>query len=112
MYSNDDFRKEDLKGFKTEDGKDIFTLMGAADLPDNEKGELLAQMLEIIQNRVLLRIADSLTEEQQKEMEKAAESEGLEELENFISANVKNIEQLFTEETEKFKQEQIIKYSK
>ena len=112
MYSNDDFRKDDLKGFKTEDGKDIFTLMGAADLPDVEKGEILAQMLEIIQNRVLLRIADSLSPEQQKAMEVAGESEGMEELEKFIEKNVTDIEQMFKDETEKFKQEQIIKYSK
>lgn len=53
--------------------KDILELMGAKNMPEEEKKNLYTKILETIQNRVIARVADSLTDE---DMKKWAEIKG------------------------------------
>ncbi|MFA6423520.1 MAG: DUF5663 domain-containing protein [Patescibacteria group bacterium] len=93
----------------TQEQKDIFTDLGLTDLPDEEKGAILAKMIEVIQTRTLLRVADALTPEKQEEMKKLGEGEDTEAMEKFLTDNAPNMTELFEEETKKLRQEMIDK---
>jgi hypothetical protein len=95
-----------------DDKKDIFEALGAGNIPDEEKGELLAKMAEVVQTRTLLRIADELPPEKQEELQKFAEVDDPEGLEDFITQNVPDLENIFLDEAKKLKEELIIKLSK
>lgn len=50
--------------------KDIFALLGLENAPEEKKKEILDQMTATINNRVLARILDQLSEEEIREFEK------------------------------------------
>ncbi|HOX41812.1 MAG TPA: DUF5663 domain-containing protein [bacterium] len=92
---------------------DIFTAIGAGSIPGEDKGKLLAQMLQIIQVRALERIINSLSEEKALEMERiAGDEKNSSLLEKFLEDNVPNYQDIFKEETENLRQQLISKYSR
>lgn len=103
-----------LDEIKKEAEEDIFTALGASGIPDEEKGALLGQMIEIAQTRTLAKLIETLGEEEKAELEKIAEDEeaGPEVLENFITQKVPEFPEIFTDEIKKLKQELIVKFSK
>lgn len=110
MDSNDD-KQADLSQAKTKAEEDIFAAMGAADIPDEEKGALLARMLDLVQSRSLLKIVDKLSDEKKDELEKLSEQEDATELESFLIKSVPEYEQIFIDEAKRLRQELTIEFA-
>lgn len=93
--------------------EDIFAAMGAADIPDAEKGELLVRMMDLVQSRALLKIVDKLNDDEKKELETMLDDENLEpeKLEKFIVDKVPDYEQLFVDESKRLRQELTIEFA-
>lgn len=49
--------------------KEIFELLGLQSVPEDKRQEMVAVMVETIENRVLARVLDSLTEEDQSKFD-------------------------------------------
>lgn len=96
--------------------EDIFAAMGAADIPDEEKGALLARMMDLVQSRALLKIVDGLNDADKQELETiidADENEGSDpnKLEKFLIEKVPQYEQIFLDEAKKLRQELTIEFA-
>ena len=100
--------QDNINDVKEEVGKDIFEAIGAQDLPEDEKGKLLSQMLEIVQTRVLTRIIELLPEEEAQKLNEFAEKDDFDGAEAFIVEKVPNLEQIYKDEADKLRQELII----
>lgn len=85
--------------------KTIFDAIGAGDIPEEEKGALLAKMMELIESRVITKVYDSLSEDKRKEMEKASEADDPRVLEQFLTNEFPNLEKMYTDEAERLKLE-------
>ena len=103
--------ENNLSEAKDQAEDDIFAAMGAADIPDEEKGALLARMMDLVQSRSLLKIVDSLSESKKEELEKLVEGEDQAELESFLVQNVPSYEQIFTDEAKRLRQELTIEFA-
>jgi len=91
---------------------DIFAVMGAGNIPDEDKGALLAKMLQVVQTRVLLKILDSLSDKEDSELNAIADRGDAEELEQFLRTHVPNYDQLFEDEAKLLRQELVIEFGK
>lgn len=85
----------------------IIDALGIAALPDDKKAALLAQMIDLIQKRITLRLIDGLSEKELEEFAKIAESRDASKLAAFAQKHGKNLEQITMEETAKLKSEMI-----
>lgn len=56
-------------------GKNIFDILGLADLAENQKAEMLGKMLQIIYQRVVARIMDVLPEDALRQLKDAIDAE-------------------------------------
>lgn len=90
---------------------DIFAAIGAADLPDEDKGILLAKMLKVIQTRTLIKILDALPEEKDGELDKLVSGGDPDALEAFLNENVPNYSRFFEDEAKKLRQELEIEFN-
>lgn len=89
----------------------FFSKINAGSLTDEEKGEILAKMMELAQGNALLRIYDTLSDEQKTEMDRIAEQDDMEVIEEFFN-KIPGYEQILNEEFDKIMQEMIVKYAK
>lgn len=96
---------------KQETQEDLFAALGASDIPDEDKGALLAKMLDLVQSRSIVKIYDRLSEEKQKEMEDLSDKEDPDILDNFLQENVPDFEQIFINEAKKLRQELTIEFA-
>lgn len=56
-------------------GKNIFDILGLADLPDDQKQPILQKMLQIVYQRVVARIMDVLPEDAMRQLKLAIDAE-------------------------------------
>lgn len=84
-------------------GEDIINILGLGVLPDEEKSKMLEKMTELIAKRIMLRVAESLSVADQKQVI-ASEHDPIAVL-DLISRKVSNFEEIIKEEVIKLKQE-------
>ena len=87
--------------------KDILELMGAKDMPDEKKKELYQKMLETIQNRVIARIDDMLTDEEAAEWKKIVDENNHQKNQEFLQRKNIDIKKLYTQELLIYKMEMV-----
>ncbi|MBI4948100.1 hypothetical protein HY844_00890 [Candidatus Berkelbacteria bacterium] len=83
---------------------DLLELMGAQDATDEQKEEIYTKALKTIENKVLARVFDNLTEEEIKQWEALPENDG-EVLKNFLEERAIDIKAFFAEEALIYKTE-------
>ena len=108
MQSNDDFRKDDLNNLKEKAGKDLFEVIGAKDIPDEEKGAIMAKMVEVVTGRAVARLGEDLSEEDRQKMEELISADDAEVINTFIKEKAPHFDSYFEEEASKLRQELII----
>jgi len=86
---------------------DLIKELGIDQLPKEEQEKMLLEINEVIQQRILIRVAEELEDAKVEEMEKllADESTTPEQVQEFLTANVENFEQKVLEEIGGYKQE-------
>ncbi|MFA5926877.1 MAG: hypothetical protein WCT32_00850 [Patescibacteria group bacterium] len=97
--------------FKEKISNDIFSVIGAADLPDEEKGILLAKMMDLIQTRTLMRATEGLDDDKKEKLSDLAEAGDTEAVESFLFEEVPSFERMFEEEAEKLRNELIVEFA-
>jgi len=86
--------------------KDIISLLGLENLPEEEKTVLLAKMTEIVTSRITLRVLDILEEADKKKFDVLIKKNASpEEVNKFLTSKLKNLDAIQTAEILKFKQE-------
>jgi hypothetical protein len=85
--------------------ENIINILGIASLPDEEKVQIVDQVSELVQKRLLLRIADSLTEEKKEGLMQLIDSGDEIGLTNFLLHNCPQFNDWLAEELNKVKQE-------
>lgn len=92
--------------------KNIIDLLNLGQLPKPQQAILLDKMTDIINQRLLSRISDSLDKDKQKELERFLDQGTEQELEDFIIKSVPDFLDILTEETLKLKNEVLGKIKK
>lgn len=87
---------------------DIFAVLGADSLPDEEKAALLARMFEVIQTKVFKRVYQMLSEDDREQLLEMMETENFEDVDNFLLSHVPNLENMYQEEGRILRQELIL----
>ena len=85
--------------------KNIFELLGLKDASEDKKKEIMDNMMQTVQNRVLSRILDSLSDEDLKEFDKLTAENKTEEINKFLNAKGVNLAQISAEEALNYKTE-------
>lgn len=86
---------------------DLVKELGINELPKEQREEMLAQMSEVLQQRVVLRIVAELPEDK-KEAFASVVNEGVEKpeaIDQFLQENLPNVEELVLDEIGKYKEE-------
>jgi len=78
--------------------KDILEILGAKNMPEEEKRNLYTKMLETIQKRVMIRINDRLTEEEREEWKKILDDGNREEADKYLLDHGLEVPKLMAEE--------------
>ena len=94
----DSQNKSDLRTVSDIIEKDILDLIGGESLSQEKKDELHSKMLKTIQNRVIVRIDSTLTDEEIKEWQGVVEGGDPIKIKNFFDSKGIDIEQLMVEE--------------
>ncbi len=83
--------------------KDLFELLDLEDMPEDQKNEIRAKVLETIRDRTLLRIRDLLSDQEFDEYKKLLEapegSDSDKAIDEFLAAKNVDVNQLTVEET-------------
>ncbi len=87
--------------------KDILELMGASGLPKKKRQKLYAKMLDTIQNRVIARVADQLSEPDLKEWHELAETGDNQQIDRFLKGRGIDVAQLQLQEALMYKAEMV-----
>lgn len=85
--------------------ENIIGLLGLESLPDAEKAAMLEKMTTLVQKRLMLRVMDSLKEEDAKQM--AEMEKNPQEILAFIAEKVPNFENIVKEEVVRLKEEML-----
>lgn len=83
----------------------ILTLLNLDYLPDEKKAVLLDKMVEVVNQRLFLRIGEKLSPDKKEVLLKILENGQDGEVENFIAENIPDFLQILEEEILKLKQE-------
>lgn len=83
--------------------QNIIAMLGLQDLPEEKRLALLEKMTDLIQKRLVLRLAETLTEADAKEAEKMANEP--EKMFAWMIDRVPNFQQMLKEEIKKVKDE-------
>lgn len=88
-------------------GTDIFAFLGIGDISTEQKEQLLSIMLETIQDRVVSRVLNALTKEDERiEFEQALEEKNADQIDQLLlSSGLSGIAQLIAEEVMLYKLE-------
>lgn len=87
--------------------EDIFDALGATDIPDEEKGELLLKILTLINQRVFMRVVDTLDQSKQEEFGIALENDDPSAVDAFLTANISTYPKMYEEESLKVRHQLI-----
>jgi hypothetical protein len=92
-----------------EENEDLFDALGAGDLSDEKKADLLVKMILLVQRKTLDRIFDTLDETHQQRLAEVIDTEDPDLFEEFLRSAIPNYEQFFEEEALKLRREIIQK---
>lgn len=86
---------------------DLIVELGIDKLPEERQKELLTQIGEVMQQRVVLRLLEELPEEKKEEFGKILEEnqDNMEPIEAFLKENISDLENIILDEIGKYKQE-------
>jgi len=87
--------------------KDILELLGAKDMPEEQKRNLYTKMLETIQNRVILKITKDLSEEYLSNWESVFKSKDMNKINEFLKSKNIDFDDLMMKEALAYKIEVI-----
>lgn len=87
--------------------KDILELMGAQNMPDEQKRNLYTKMLETIQNRVINRIINDLPEQDRGQWQQIAEAGDQAKMNEFLTSRTIDLGKLMLQETMLYKAEMV-----
>lgn len=85
--------------------KDLLELMGAKEMPPEKKQELYTKMAQTVQNRVIARIDDQLSEEERQEWIKLIDINDKTKMEEFLKSKDINVAKWLVEEAIIYKTE-------
>ena len=85
--------------------ENIINILGIQSLPAEEKAAMVAQMTDLIEKRLLIRILDSLSPEKKTEYEQLLDKEDGEAANKFLQDNVPTMGDWLMEEIGSLKQE-------
>ncbi len=86
--------------------KDIIKLLGLENLPEKDKTALISKMAETVLDRINLQILDALTEADKKKFDQLLKKNpSPQEVDKFLTAKVKNLEEIRMAEILRFKQD-------
>lgn len=85
--------------------KDILELMGVKDMPESKKQELYQKMLETVQNRVINRVGEQLSDEDVEAWNKVAETKDQGKMEEFLQSKSIDLGKMMMEESLVYKAE-------
>ncbi|BFT94331.1 MAG: hypothetical protein MNSN_08750 [Minisyncoccus archaeiphilus] len=91
--------------------KDIISELSLDYLSLEEQEEIIAEMSEVVYEKIILRVIEKLNEDDVKSLNNILDEERYDEAGFFLSERVDNIEKIIEEEIKSF-QEEIIKFSK
>lgn len=97
MADNDSFTVKDIIE------KDIFTLLGAGSLNEEEKAELMNKMLDTIRYRVIDRVSEMISKDEMNLWMDLMEPEKNEELNKFLAEKKIDLSQMMLEEAVNYK---------
>ena len=78
--------------------------MGLQDLPDEKKEQLILKIGELIQQNIILRVLDELSDKEKDEFDKVLAQEDGEKTLAFLQSKLPNLEEIFKEEIARFKE--------
>ncbi len=87
------------------DQQNIIRALGLESLPDDKKLELIAQVSDVVEKRILLRVLESFTPEQRKELDGLLDVENQQGVNEFMQKNAPQIPAWIEEELAHTKQE-------
>ncbi len=91
--------------FSQKSSRDILKDFFPKGLPPEKEEEILDKMIDLLQKRLLLRVADNLTSAQKGELDALLKNNDPSEIGAFMEKNVENMEEVLSEEIEKLKKE-------
>ena len=87
--------------------EDIFDALGASGIPEEEKGELLMKILTLINQRVFMRVIDTLDQAKQEEFGTALENDDPNAVDSFLTTNIAGYPKMYEEEALKVRHQLI-----
>lgn len=88
-----------------EEKNNLLSQLGLSSLSEEEKKDILSKLAEALQNRITLKIMDSLSDEQRVEMNKVIAQGDDNKVNEYIKSSVPHLDSLVRDEYEKFKSE-------
>lgn len=79
--------------------KDIFELMDAKDVPKEKQDEILNKMLETVQERVIIRVLDQLSDQDYENLKEILKSKDEKRFDQFYNSTGINIVEIYAEES-------------
>jgi len=102
-------KKKSLPDYTYEDiaNKDVLDLLGAQNMPDEQKKEIYRVMIETIESRVIARIDDELSDEDAAKLKEILDKKDKEGFNAFMIEKGIDVTQIYTQETLAYKVELI-----
>lgn len=79
--------------------KDIFELMNAKDIPEEKRIEILNKMLETVQQRVIVRVLDQLSDQDYEELKEILVSKDEKRFDDFYDKTGIKLVEIYAEES-------------
>jgi hypothetical protein len=87
--------------------KDILELMGAKEMPEEQKERIYKSMIETIETRVIAKIDDQLTDEEAKRLKEIVNTGSKEEFDKYMKELDINVDQIYAQEAMIYKMEMV-----
>lgn len=87
--------------------KDILELMGAKDMPEEQKQQIYKSMIETIETRVIAKIDDQLSDEEAKKLKEIVDRGSKEEFDQYMKELNINVDQIYAQESIIYKMEMV-----
>jgi hypothetical protein len=87
------------------DSQNLISILGIQSLPDMQKAKILDMAAQVIEQRLLLRLTESLSDAKREELQKILESDNKEDLTQFIGSEAPEFENWIEEETYQMRDE-------
>jgi len=92
--------------------KDLLELMGAQNMPEEQKAELYQKMSDTVQNRVFARVDDALDEQGKQEFSRLLDEGDSNKINEFLQGKGIDVNKLLVEESLTYKMEMMSLFKK